>query len=477
MSNLLASLSSSANALDVLQQALSVIQNNVSNASTPGYAAQKLNITGQPLDVAAGAAGGIASQGLISSRNSYADSEVQRQLQALGAYTAQSQSASALQSLFDVTGTSGVPAALNNLYTAFSAWSASPTDSAAGQNVISAAGSFANAVSQLSQALQAQAQGLTRQIGSTVDQINTLGGQIRQYNQTRQQSFEPNPGADASLENTLEQLSQLTNFTALSQPDGTVTVLIGGGSPLVIGNQQYEISAQSLVDNTPPAVNLQSQPTAKVLDDQGNDISASVTGGQLGGLLDARNRVLSSIIGDAQQTGSLNQFAKSFADTVNNILESGTVSTATGASAGAALFTYDNSDATLAAGTLAVNPAITPAQLAAVDASGNANGNANELAALARTSNPAGQIGGQSFVSFFGGIAAGAGQESATAQSNASLQQQVVSQTQAQRDQISGVSLDAQAAAVLEFQRAYQSVARVLTIINSLADSILSLVQ
>jgi len=231
------------------------------------------------------------------------------------------------------------------------------------------------------------------------------------------------------------------------------------------------------VDNNPPAVNPQSVATSQILDDQGNDITASITGGQLGGLLDVRNRVLSSIIGDAQQSGSLNQFAKTFADTVNNILTSGTTSTATGAPAGIPLFIYNVPDATLPAGTLVVNPAITTAQLAPVDASGNANGNAAQLASLALPGNTAGQIGGQSFVSFFSGIAARAGQENAAAQSNATLQQQVVSQTQSQRDQISGVSLDAQAAALLEFQRSYQSVARVLTVINSLADSILSIVQ
>ena len=101
MSSLLAALGSSGNALDVLQQALDVIQNNVSNASTPGYASQQLNITAQALDVASGAAGGIAAQGLISSRDSYADTQVQQQLQTLGLYTAQAQSTGNIQSFFD----------------------------------------------------------------------------------------------------------------------------------------------------------------------------------------------------------------------------------------------------------------------------------------------------------------------------------------------------------------------------------------
>jgi flagellar hook-associated protein 1 FlgK len=476
MSNLLAALGSSGNALSVLQQALGVIQNNVTNSSTPGYAAQQLNIVAQPFDVTSGAAGGIASQGLISSRDSYADSEVQRQLQALGTYSAQAQGTSTIQSFFDVSGSAGVSAALTGLYSAFSAWSASPSSSVAGQTVISAASTLADSIQGLSQSLNSTGQQLNQQVSTTVDQINTLAGQIQQYNQSRLQNSQANPGADASLESTLESLSQLTNFTALTQPDGTVTVLAGGGTPLVIGTQQYKISASASVVNNPPAVNPNSPPTSQILDSQGNDITASITGGQLGGLLDTRNRVLSSIIGDSQQTGSLNQLAKSFADTVNSILTSGTVTTGTGAASGAPLFTYDSSDSTLAAGSLSVNPAITPAELAPVDAAGNANGNANQLAALANPNNSLAQINGNDFVAFFSGIAASAGQENATAQSNATIQQRVVTQAQSQRDQISAVSLDGQAAEILQFQRAYQAVARTLTIINGLADSIINLV-
>ncbi|MGD1070264.1 MAG: flagellar hook-associated protein FlgK [Bryobacteraceae bacterium] len=476
MSNLIAALGTSGNALDVLQQALGVIQTNVDNSSTPGYASQQLNITAEPFDVATGAAGGIAAQGLISSRDSYADTQVQTQLQTLGLYTAQAQSTATIQSLFDVSGTTGISAALSNLYSAFSAWSASPTDPTAGQTVISDASALASSVQELSQSLNSTANQLNQQVASTVSQINTIAAQIQQYNQTKLQNPQPDPGADANLENDLENLSQLTNFTALSQPDGTVTVLIGGGTPLVIGSQQYQISASASVDNNPPAANPQSPPTAHVLDAQGNDITADITSGQLGGLLDSRNRVLASIIGDSQQQGSLNQFAQTFADTVNNILESGTVSTAAGAAQGSPLFTYNNSDATLAAGSLAVNPSITPSQLAPVDSSGNANGNANQLAGLADPNNTQSQIDGEDFVTFYSGIAAGAGQENATATSNQTLQQQVLTTAQSQRNQISGVSLDGQAAEVLQFQRAYQAVSQVLTIINDLADSILALV-
>ena len=476
MSSLLAALGSSGNALDVLQQALGVIQNNVDNSNTAGYASQQLNITAQPEDVATGAAGGIAAQGLISSRDAYADSEVQLQTQTLGLYTAQAQSTSTIQTFFDVSGNGGVSAALSNLYGAFSAWSASPTDATAGQTVISDASAFASSVQDLSQSLNSTATQLNQQIGSTVSQINTLATQIQQYNQGVLKNPQADPAADANLESTLENLSQLTNFTALKQTDGTVTVLVGGGTPLVIGNQQYQISSNDSVENNPPATNPQSPPTAHVLDSQGNDITSEITGGQLGGLLDTRNGLLASIIGDSQNQGSLNTFAQSVADTVNNVLTSGTVSTASGAAAGSPLFTYNNADATLAAGSLAVNPTITPGQLAPVDSSGNANGNANTLAGLADPNNNQSQVNGEDFVTYFAGIAAAAGQANASATNNQTVQQQVVTTAQSQQNQISGVSLDGQAAEVLQFQRAYQAVAQVLTIVNDMADAILDVI-
>ncbi|MGH9620405.1 MAG: flagellar basal body protein, partial [Bryobacteraceae bacterium] len=44
MSSLFAALNTVASSMDVLQQAMGVVQNNVANASTPGYATQSLNI-------------------------------------------------------------------------------------------------------------------------------------------------------------------------------------------------------------------------------------------------------------------------------------------------------------------------------------------------------------------------------------------------------------------------------------------------
>src|SRR5208283_5339534 len=100
-------------------------------------------------------------------------------------------------------------------------------------------------------------------------------------------------------------------------------------------------------------------PTAQVLDSSGTDITGEITSGKLGGQLDVRNRVLGSIMGNSQERGSLNTLAQTLADTVNGILETGTVSTAAGAASGTALFTYDTTNPTNVAASIAVNPNIT----------------------------------------------------------------------------------------------------------------------
>jgi flagellar hook-associated protein 1 FlgK len=468
MSSLLASLASSGDSLEVYQRALGVIQNNIDNASTPGYAKQRLTLVAQPLDIVGGLAGGVASRGLADSRDQFADEEVRRHMQVLGQYNAQSQGTSAIQNFFDVTGSNGLPAALSNLFQAFSAWSVTPNDGAARQTVLDRASILADSVRGLSESLASTSQRLDGRIGSTVQQINALASKVQDYNTQRLRSTEPDPGADALLHSNLESLAELTNITTVTQNDGTVTVLTDGGSPLVVGDHQYSLSSTIAVTSPPPPANPQSPPSAHVLDWKGADVTSTISSGQLGGLLDVRNRVLGSILGDAQQTGTLNQFAKGLADTVNQVLQSAN---------GTPLFTYNSSDATLTAGSLTLNSAITAGQLVAADSSGNANGNAIKLASLANATGNQGTINGLSFSNFLGQITSQAGQEAKSAADNLQSQQQIAAQARVLRDHISGVSLDEEAVHLIEFQRGYQASARVLSVLSDLTATTINMIQ
>lgn len=469
-----ATLDTAGQALGVIQQALNTVQNNITNANTPGFASQSLNLTAQPFDPVGGLAGGVAAQGLQSARDEYAEQQVRGANSLLGMYQAQAQGTGTIATNFDPSGNTGVPAALNQLLSSFSAWSVSPNDAATQQQVIANAGNFASGIQSLSASLSQADQNTQTQIVNTVQQINNLASQIQQINQQQQQEQTPDPGLDAQMHNALQQLSGLVNFSQIKQTDGTVTVVLSGGAPLVIGNHQYDLSATAALPAG--ATNTKAPPTSQILDANGNDITSQITGGQLGGLLNVHNQVFASILGDGNQAGSLNTFAKTFADTVNNILTSGAVSVAAGAAKGLPLFTYNNSDPTSAAGSLVVNSSMTTATLAPVDSSGNSNGNALQLASLAN-STASGGIGGQTFLQYFAGIAQYVGNQTATANTNQQSQQQLVTQAESLRDQVSAVSLDAQAVQLTQFQNSYQAVAKLITVLNTLNQTTINMIQ
>src|SRR5579875_2025077 len=98
-SGLFAALATAANSLDVLEQAMGVVQNNVTHASTPGYAAQSLNFEARSFSPSENLWGGVASAGLADSRNAFAEEAVWNHNEQLGAATASATNLSALQSL------------------------------------------------------------------------------------------------------------------------------------------------------------------------------------------------------------------------------------------------------------------------------------------------------------------------------------------------------------------------------------------
>jgi flagellar hook-associated protein 1 len=476
MSNLFSILQSSASAMDVFQNALSVTSNNVTNASTPGYVLQTQGLEALPFDSTSGLSGGVAATKVESARDVYAERAVQLQTTSLGTWEQQVTTLSPLDGDFDTTGTTGIPGALNNLYSACSTWSSSPSDSTARQGVLTAAQAVAQAFQQQSTELDETASSADSQLSGLVDQVNQLAGTIQQDNVQRQSGSGGDSSVDASLYNALEQLSELVPIQTLQQPDGSMTVLLAGQIPLVVGQQQYKISSNVAVPDDPAPTNPTGPPSDRILDSSGQDVTSLITQGQVGGLLQARNGTLATLRGDSQQQGQLSKLAQSVADRVNAILESGTTSDGT---AGVALFTYNAADPSGIAKSLSVDSTVTPDQLAAV-APGPpevSNGIPLALAGLATPQSADDEINNLSYTEYYGGMASTLGAAISTAQSNQTVHQNLVTQAQDLRQQTSGVSLDTEAIKVLQFQRSYQAVSKMVTMLDDLTQTVINMIQ
>ncbi len=448
MGSLSTAIYNSASALEIYDKVFNVIENNVTNANTPGYASQDLS-----LEASAGAEGGLVAGPLVSSRSTFLDQTVRIQTEQLGNAQQTASDLTQIQALFDTTGQAGVPGALTSFFNSFSQLSVNPNDQSSRQNVITAAQGVAQQFNQNAIGIQQASSNVDNETSGAVASINNLAAQIASANQ--QYATTPNatqnPGLDAQLNSALDQLSQLVNYTAIKTSNGSYNVFVGGQTPLVLGAQSFAIST-----------NLSSTQTS-VDDSQGNDITAELqnNGGTLGSALQTKNVTLPGYL------SSLNTIAQTFADTVNTALSQGVDST--GNPPAVNLFQYNAAQGV--AFTLGVTN-ITASQIAAASATAP-GGNDNALAIAQIADQPV--VNGSTVTQAYGTLGGQVGQDIANAQQEQTTQQSLVDQAQQTRSAAAGVSLDAQAAELIQFQQAYQAAGQLVSTLNSLTQTLITM--
>ena len=242
--------------------------------------------------------------------------------------------------------------------------------------------------------------------------MNQLVGELQGYNHIAMQGNKNDAGLSARMHSALEELSSLVDVNATFESDGTVSLMLNGQTPLLLEDKQFPLTTSLYQPQDPPPTNPAGPASVRIQASDGSDITSQTTGAQLGALLHLRNQILPSLIGDAYQAGDLNVMAKQFADRVNQLLTSGNITDGPPAQPGVPLFTYDTTDATAAAASLSVDPAVTPDQLATITPGPPevSNGVPLALSALASPVQDADKVNGLSYSQFYGQIAGRVGQ-------------------------------------------------------------------
>jgi flagellar hook-associated protein 1 FlgK len=457
-----------AHALSAIQLALTAVQNNVVNASTPGYAAERVNFSASGFEPAQGLTGGLEVH-LSSTRDEYLERSVRSEMSALGALEQVNPLLASLQNAFNVSGDSGIPGALSTFAGNFATLGASPNDASARAGVIEAGQQVVNAFNQTAARIGQVGAEATAQAASTVTEINQLTTHIAALNAAIEQGAKNDAGIAADLNDSLDRLSELVDVTTSIRADGTTSVLLGGQTALVLGSTAYQISLKPKTGSAAAAY-PGGDAGIQLLDQSGADITGQATGGKLAGLLHVRNQTLAYYLGNQTQPGVLNSLAKTFASRVNTIITG--AQTVSGTTVMPLFVLPADDTSTSSALTLS---AISANQIVANDAS-SSNGSALALAGIDSSSNPLDLINGQSFTGFYGEMAGRAGSEAARSASDLATQQDLTTQAQNQRSQASGVSLNDQAAQLLSLQQAYQATARIITILDNISQTAVNLI-
>src|SRR5438552_403738 len=275
-------------ALMANQEALNVTSNNVANQNTAGYTREVVNF--QAVD-AVTLSGRTFGSGVAASASSQRDrvleQRVQQQTQTQSQSAALESALQPIQNIFGLSSTTNsasstaLGTSIDSFFSSLSSLTSNPSDTATRESVLTAANTLAAAFNSASNQLSQVTTSLNQQVAADVGQVNSLTKTIASLN-AQIASISPNSDA-GSLEDqrqqAVAQLSQLVGLDQISTENNGITLTTSNGAVLVSGSQSFALSTS------------QAGGATHILSG-GQDVTANLTGGDVGGVLQARDQNL-----------------------------------------------------------------------------------------------------------------------------------------------------------------------------------------
>ncbi|PZN30341.1 MAG: flagellar hook-associated protein FlgK, partial [Proteobacteria bacterium] len=330
------------------------------------------------------------------------------------------------------------------------------------QQVINAADALAQRMNAVSQLLASQRAAVAQQRIATVSQINGLAKDIADLN--TQIVIANGTGINASglidtRDRKLDELASLVALQVVEQPDGSRSVALRGGQPLVVGGHAATVTAAFNADGS-QSLSLSLAQEVFSLDD-------TALGGELGGLQELERDVLAPLM------RSLAEMAQQLADNVNAQLAAGY--TPDGAP-GQPLFAVDISGDI---GLLRINPNLGGADLAFSAVPGEPGNSDNLRALIALRDQPVtlSLLGSVTLSDAVTQLVGRLGMDSQQNQSALDTARAVRNQAEESWKSTSGVNLDEEAINLMQYQQMYESNMKVIAVANELFDSTLAMLR
>src|SRR5271165_771358 len=295
MSSLYGALSIATGAMAAEQGAMDATSNNVANANTPGYSRQRpVLVESDPIVLGSITYGqGVTLQRLESVRDPILQLRIQSETQQQGQLN---EFVSAMQQAqVQFTGSnSDIPSQISNFFSSLNQLSTDPTNISLRQGVLTAAGNLATVFNNTSASLTQQQTNTDLSVTQTVQQVNTLTGQIAALN--TQISQLQGVGQDASAfedqrDVLIGHVSGLIDVSSIKS-DNSLTLTTSNGTPLVVGGQSFSLATQT---------NLSGHQDVYA---QGVDITSKLTSGQLAGLIQVRDQTLPGLVANLDTLAS-----------------------------------------------------------------------------------------------------------------------------------------------------------------------------
>ncbi|MEM9695701.1 MAG: flagellar hook-associated protein FlgK [Myxococcota bacterium] len=443
--------------------AVAVTGENINGADTPGYVRRSPNLEAYALGT--GIAGGVQWTGTRRAFSTFAFRQLTQETASLEAATERRRALAPVENALAPIGDQTIGDRMAAFFAAVDRLSLTPDDTTVRAETIAAAEDVAIAFNDASAGLSVArddmfraAQGVTGEVNRRLERIAALNQKI---------AIEPDEtSAKAELidqrDELIREVSERIEVQILFQDNGTATVS-SSGATLVEGSNASALEAV-LDPSGAMRINLQRNNNAF-------DLTSRLRGGQLGGLLQAREDDTAALV------AQLDQLAFEFTTAVNAVHTAGVDDAGNG---GLELFTdaagLPPAPPPGSAFALRVNATILadPSRFAAATAAApppGGNENALAISALQVTVLPGGGTPAEQYAGLTGDL----GLRLEEALSEESLRTNTLAFAQSRSAEEMAVSIEEEFVNLSQFQRAFEASTRVLTVVNEMFDTVLQL--
>ncbi len=450
--------------LTTYRKAIDVAGHNLANVNTEGYTRQRLAIEATTTGSEMGTIGS-GSEGMRIDRlhNIFIDKQAQVENSVSGSIEvkqdALQQALNALNEALDRnsasgTSTAGISQGLSDFFNALESLSTTAPSIPDRTVVLQKAAELATKFNQTDSRIAAVESGLNDRLQSDVTKANALLDDIATLNKkiSASESFVDSPANDLrdARQQKIDQLSSLVKFDAVENENGALNVIINGRTFVDGAN----VTAQ--LETFDPG---NGKPLVRVV---GDAAALSVTGGSIEGAISVRDNQVANLRAD------INNLASTLITSVNQIHATGF---GLDGSTGLNFFNGAN------AADIKVNPDLLadPRKLAASGVNGASGDNSVLLQIVQLRDKPNASLNGVSFSSRQAQIVASLGQELSSTNQDLSDQQTIQKYLSAQRDSVSGVSIDEEMANLVMFQKAFQASAKLISMTDEMLATIIQM--
>jgi len=440
-------------------QVLEITEHNIANASTPGYRRQSAiltaetpsSINGADYRTGAGQRGnGVTIERIQRFNLSFFDGRYRAVSSEAGNWESQSSILSHLESVLAENSDDGLLPKLDQFWSGWQSLSNDPTNTSLRTILLDDASSLAMAFNRRATQITQLRSDQNQMVASQVEELNSLAGDIAHLNENIARIIsvgeQPNDLLD-KRDVALDRLAKLTGAVSTEQKNGEVMVSIGG-HVLVVGHDAFKLETRTHAVDT-SVVDIYWSDNQKL----------TPPSGEIKGTLEVRDRVL------VDQLNGLNTMSAGLISQVNAIHSGGYgLNNATG------INFFNGTDA---AG-ISVNPLLDASSIATSSAANQVGNNAIALQIAGLKMVKGMKAGTATLNEFYNSQITDLAVTTKRASDNSYQHRLIVNALGNQRESVSGVSLDEEAANMAKAQKAYQAAARVLTAYDDLLDLVIN---